>query len=191
MINFDFHQFAKGGKLEKLENLLRPQLKLHWEDFDVFAQGEDVSPRFQKGTLRMNCLDCLDRTNTVQSFLALEVLHLQLESLGLSSKPVADRCVESFKAMWSLNGHSLSKMFTCRSCRPTASSSRASPAAAAAAFLHTGPTGARAFHHRLSRALRPLQALRPMAPGGQSQRRRPFRGITKIPSGAFSSTLNC
>lgn len=112
MINFDFHQFAKGGKLEKLENLLRPQLKPHWEDFDVFAQGEDVSPRFQKGTLRMNCLDCLDRTNTVQSFLALEVLHLQLESLGLSSKPIADRFVESFKAMWSLNGHSLSKMFT-------------------------------------------------------------------------------
>ncbi|XP_036727622.1 synaptojanin-2 isoform X4 [Balaenoptera musculus] len=112
MINFDFHQFAKGGKLEKLENLLRPQLKLHWDDFDVFARGENVSPRFQKGTLRMNCLDCLDRTNTVQSFIALEVLHLQLESLGLNSKPIADRFVESFKAMWSLNGHSLSKMFT-------------------------------------------------------------------------------
>ena len=45
MINFDFHQFAKGGKLEKLENLLRPQLKLHWDDFDVFARGENVSPR--------------------------------------------------------------------------------------------------------------------------------------------------
>uniref|UniRef100_A0A452SQD9 phosphoinositide 5-phosphatase n=1 Tax=Ursus americanus TaxID=9643 RepID=A0A452SQD9_URSAM len=112
MINFDFHQLAKGGKLEKLENLLRPQLKLHWDDFDVFAKGENVSPRFQKGTLRMNCLDCLDRTNTVQSFVALEVLHLQLESLGLNSKPIADRFVESFKAMWSLNGHNLSKMFT-------------------------------------------------------------------------------
>ncbi|XP_019499736.1 PREDICTED: synaptojanin-2 isoform X3 [Hipposideros armiger] len=112
MINFDFHQFAKGGKLEKLENLLRPQLKLHWDDFDVFTKGENVSPRFQKGTLRMNCLDCLDRTNTVQSFIALEVLLLQLESLGLSSKPIPDRFVESFKTMWSLNGHSLSKMFT-------------------------------------------------------------------------------
>ncbi|XP_055289054.1 synaptojanin-2 isoform X2 [Moschus berezovskii] len=112
MINFDFHQFAKGGKLEKLENLLRPHLKLHWDDFDVFSRGEHVSPRFQKGTLRMNCLDCLDRTNTVQSFIALEVLHLQLESLGLNSRPIADRFVESFKAMWSLNGHSLSKMFT-------------------------------------------------------------------------------
>nr|XP_054414350.1 synaptojanin-2 isoform X2 [Pongo abelii] len=112
MINFDFHQFAKGGKLEKLETLLRPQLKLHWEDFDVFTKGENISPRFQKGTLRMNCLDCLDRTNTVQSFIALEVLHLQLETLGLSSKPIVDRFVESFKAMWSLNGHSLSKVFT-------------------------------------------------------------------------------
>ncbi|XP_048210324.1 synaptojanin-2 isoform X3 [Perognathus longimembris pacificus] len=112
MINFDFHQFAKGGKLEKLENLLRPQLKLHWDDFDVFAKGENVSPRFQKGTLRMNCLDCLNRTNAVQSFIALEVLHLQLESLGLNSKPIVDRFVESFKAMWSLNGHSLSKVFT-------------------------------------------------------------------------------
>ncbi|XP_063488730.1 synaptojanin-2 isoform X6 [Symphalangus syndactylus] len=105
-------KFAKGGKLEKLETLLRPQLKLHWEDFDVFTKGENVSPRFQKGTLRMNCLDCLGRTNTVQSFIALEVLHLQLETLGLSSKPIVDRFVESFKAMWSLNGHSLSKVFT-------------------------------------------------------------------------------
>ncbi|XP_052606849.1 synaptojanin-2 isoform X4 [Peromyscus californicus insignis] len=112
MINFDLHQFAKGGKLEKLENLLRPQLKLHWDDFGVFAKGENVSPRFQKGTLRMNCLDCLDRTNTVQCFIALEVLHLQLESLGLNSKPIIDRFVESFKAMWSLNGHGLSKVFT-------------------------------------------------------------------------------
>ncbi|XP_027702434.1 synaptojanin-2 isoform X2 [Vombatus ursinus] len=112
MINFDFHQFAKGGKIEKLENLLRPQLKLHWDEFDVFAKGENVSPRFQKGTLRMNCLDCLDRTNTVQCFIALEVLHLQLESLGLNSKPVTERFVESYKAMWSLNGHNLSKVFT-------------------------------------------------------------------------------
>ncbi|XP_053448742.1 synaptojanin-2 isoform X1 [Nycticebus coucang] len=112
MINFDFHQFAKGGKLEKLEYLLRPQLQLHWEDLDVFTKGENVSPRFQKGTLRMNCLDCLDRTNTVQCFIALEVLQLQLKSLGLSSKPIVDRFAESFKAMWSLNGHSLSKVFT-------------------------------------------------------------------------------
>ncbi|XP_012859933.1 synaptojanin-2 isoform X1 [Echinops telfairi] len=112
MINFDLRQFAKGGKLGRLEHLLRPQLKLHWEEFEVFARGENVSPCFQKGTLRTNCLDCLDRTNTVQCFIALEVLHLQLESLGLHSKPIVDRFVEAFKAMWSLNGHGLSRVFT-------------------------------------------------------------------------------
>uniref|UniRef100_A0A8C3CBE6 Synaptojanin-2 n=1 Tax=Cairina moschata TaxID=8855 RepID=A0A8C3CBE6_CAIMO len=112
MINFDYHQFAKGGKAEKLENLLRPQLKLHWEDFGIFAKGENVSPRLQTGTFRMNCLDCLDRTNSVQSFVALEVLLTQLESLGLNSKSIVERFVESYKAMWTLNGHNLSRVFT-------------------------------------------------------------------------------
>ncbi|NXP55697.1 SYNJ2 protein, partial [Heliornis fulica] len=112
MINFDYHQFAKGGKTEKLENLLRPQLKLHWEDFGIFTKGENVSPRLQTGTFRMNCLDCLDRTNSVQSFIALEILLAQLESLGLNSKSVVERFVESYKVMWTLNGHNLSRVFT-------------------------------------------------------------------------------
>ncbi|NXJ67133.1 SYNJ2 protein, partial [Rostratula benghalensis] len=112
MINFDSHQFAKGGKAEKLENLLGPQLKLHWEDFGIFTKGENVSPRLQTGTFRMNCLDCLDRTNSVQSFIALEVLLAQLESLGLNSKSIIERFVESYKVMWTLNGHNLSRVFT-------------------------------------------------------------------------------
>ncbi|NXU50323.1 SYNJ2 protein, partial [Turnix velox] len=110
MINFDYHQFAKGGK--KLENLLGPQLKLHWEDFGIFTKGENVSPRLQTGTFRMNCLDCLHRTNTVQSFIALEILLAQLESLGLNSKSIIERFVESYKVMWTLNGHNLSRVFT-------------------------------------------------------------------------------
>ncbi|KGL91106.1 Synaptojanin-2, partial [Charadrius vociferus] len=112
MINFDYHQLAKGGKTEKLENLLGPQLKLHWEEFGVFAKGENVSPRLQTGTFRMNCLDCLDRTNSVQSFIALEILLTQLESLGLNSKSIIERFVESYKVMWTLNGHNLSRVFT-------------------------------------------------------------------------------
>ncbi|XP_074846408.1 synaptojanin-2 [Carettochelys insculpta] len=112
MINFDYHQLAKGGKIEKLENLLRPQLKLHWDEFGIFTKGKNVPGRLQTGTLRMNCLDCLDRTNSVQSFIALEVLHTQLESLGLNSKSIVDRFVESYKAMWTVNGHNLSRVFT-------------------------------------------------------------------------------
>ncbi|NWH59297.1 SYNJ2 protein, partial [Geococcyx californianus] len=112
MINFDYHQFAKGGKTEKLENLLRPQVKLHWEEFGTFTKGKNVSPRLQTGTFRMNCLDCLDRTNSVQSFIALEILLAQLESLGLNSKSIIERFVESYKVMWTLNGHNLSRVFT-------------------------------------------------------------------------------
>ena len=32
----------------------------------------------QKGTFRINCIDCLDRTNVVQGLLAKRILHIQL-----------------------------------------------------------------------------------------------------------------
>ncbi|XP_072265470.1 synaptojanin-2-like [Pyxicephalus adspersus] len=113
MINFDYHQIVKGGKIEKLENMLKPQLKLNLEEFGVYTEGENLTKRVQKGTFRINCLDCLHRTNGVQAYIALEVLRTQLESLGLGDmKPVMERFEESYKSMWSANGHNLSMIFT-------------------------------------------------------------------------------
>ncbi|OCT79994.1 synaptojanin-2-like isoform X2 [Xenopus laevis] len=113
MINFDYHQIVKGGKIEKMDNLLKPQLKLDLEEFGVFTRGESLTPRLQKGAFRMNCLDCLHRTNSVQSYIALEVLRTQLESLGLvDMKSVVERFEESYKTMWSANDHNLSMIFT-------------------------------------------------------------------------------
>jgi hypothetical protein len=37
----------------------------------------------QKGVFRVNCIDCLDRTNVVQSAFGREVLCSQLEALAL------------------------------------------------------------------------------------------------------------
>jgi len=42
----------------------------------------------------------------------IQVLLAQLESLGLNSKSVIERFVESYKAMWTVNGHNLSRVFT-------------------------------------------------------------------------------
>ncbi|XP_044145242.1 synaptojanin-2-like isoform X2 [Bufo gargarizans] len=113
MINFDYHQLVKGGKIEKLEHLLKPQLKLNIEEFGIFTKGENLPKRLQNGTFRINCLDCLHRTNGVQAYIALEVLQTQLESLGLvDMKSVVDRFDESYKSMWSVNGHNLSMIFT-------------------------------------------------------------------------------
>ncbi|KAM9316149.1 synaptojanin-2 [Gastrophryne carolinensis] len=113
MINFDYHQNVKGGKIEKLENLLKPQIKLNLDEFGVFTKGVNLTKRIQNGSFRMNCLDCLHRTNSVQAYIALEVLRTQLESLGLvDMKSVVDRFEESYKSMWSVNGNNLSLIFT-------------------------------------------------------------------------------
>ncbi|KAK1800390.1 hypothetical protein P4O66_005620 [Electrophorus voltai] len=68
--------------------------------------------RCQTGTLRLNCLDCLDRTNSVQAFFALEMLPQQLEAMSLTEKPqLVARFQEVFRTMWSLNGDSISKIY--------------------------------------------------------------------------------
>ncbi|XP_023373215.1 synaptojanin-1 [Otolemur garnettii] len=66
----------------------------------------------QSGTVRTNCLDCLDRTNSVQAFLGLEMLTKQLEALSLAEKPqLVTRFQEVFRSMWSVNGDSISKIY--------------------------------------------------------------------------------
>ncbi|XP_078261878.1 synaptojanin-2-like [Rhinoraja longicauda] len=113
MINFDYSHIAKSGKVEKLHSLLKPQLQEHKERFGFFTSGERVHLRLQTGVFRTNCLDCLDRTNIVQSYVALEVLYYQLESLGMAGKKsVVERFVEFYRTMWSVTGHNFSKMFT-------------------------------------------------------------------------------
>ncbi|XP_007896485.2 synaptojanin-2 isoform X1 [Callorhinchus milii] len=110
MINFDYHHCVKEGRLE---SLLRPQVQHSLKEFCFFTSGQNISPCYQTGTHRTNCLDCLDRANNVQTYFGMEVLLRQLESLGLSSKKsVVERFEEFYKTMWSLNGHNLSKMIT-------------------------------------------------------------------------------
>ncbi len=42
---------------------------------------------FQKGVFRTNCIDCLDRTNVVQSLLASQNLATVLHRLGILKSP--------------------------------------------------------------------------------------------------------
>ena len=42
----------------------------------------------------------------------IQILLAQLESLGLNSKSIVERFVESYRVMWTLNGHNLSRVFT-------------------------------------------------------------------------------
>lgn len=44
-------------------------------------------PTFQRGVLRSNCIDCLDRTNVAQYAYGLGALGRQLHALGLLDSP--------------------------------------------------------------------------------------------------------
>ncbi|XP_066115610.1 synaptojanin-1 isoform X3 [Saccopteryx bilineata] len=111
MVNFDYHQMVKGGKAEKLHSVLKPQVQKSLDYGFFHFDGQEVR-RCQGGTVRTNCLDCLDRTNSVQAFLGLEMLAKQLEALGLAEKPqLVTRFQEVFRSMWSVNGDSISKIY--------------------------------------------------------------------------------
>uniref|UniRef100_A0A8C3VT39 Synaptojanin-1 n=1 Tax=Catagonus wagneri TaxID=51154 RepID=A0A8C3VT39_9CETA len=111
MVNFDYHQMVKGGKAEKLHSVLKPQVQKFLDYGFFYFNGTEVQ-RCQSGTVRTNCLDCLDRTNSVQAFLGLEMLTKQLEALGLAEKPqLVTRFQEVFRSMWSVNGDSISKIY--------------------------------------------------------------------------------
>nr|XP_056714898.1 synaptojanin-1 isoform X2 [Euleptes europaea] len=111
MVNFDYHQMVRGGKAEKLHSVLKPQIQTFLECGFFYFDGKEIQ-RYQDGTIRTNCLDCLDRTNSVQAFIGLEMLTKQLEVLGLAEKPqLVTRFQEVFRSMWSVNGDSVSKIY--------------------------------------------------------------------------------
>lgn len=66
----------------------------------------------QRGCIRTNCLDCLDRTNCVQTFLGLDILNEQIQVLGFTDKRQANsRFEEVFRQMWVNNGNEVSKIY--------------------------------------------------------------------------------
>lgn len=55
------------------------------------ANGDHIKPpKLQKGVLRTNCIDCLDRTNVAQYAYGLAALGQQLHALGAISTPKVD-----------------------------------------------------------------------------------------------------
>ncbi|CAG2054275.1 unnamed protein product [Timema podura] len=110
-IIFDYHQECRGGNTKNLAKL-KSKIDKYLDSFSVFFAKEDIVLSEQKGTLRTNCLDCLDRTNCVQTFLGLETLGKQLAFLQLMEKPqIVSRFEEVFRQMWINNGNEVSKIY--------------------------------------------------------------------------------
>lgn len=107
---FDFHGVCKGMKFENvsiLMNTIGPFMDEHkWT-----TQQDNQIVQSQTGVLRVNCMDCLDRTNVTQSASAGEILGKQLQELGLSINLKTDPKTAWFNTLWADNGDAISRQY--------------------------------------------------------------------------------
>uniref|UniRef100_A0A8C9X6C1 Inositol polyphosphate-5-phosphatase F n=1 Tax=Sander lucioperca TaxID=283035 RepID=A0A8C9X6C1_SANLU len=67
----------------------------------------------QEGIFRVNCMDCLDRTNVVQAAIARAVMEQQLKKLGVMppEQPLPLKCYRIYQIMWANNGDTISRQY--------------------------------------------------------------------------------
>lgn len=115
-ISFDFHRHCRGRRLLLVEQHLQENglsgnmikgMRYFWFD----SHGLVCE---QRGIFRINCIDCLDRTNIVQRAIALQVLDTQLIRLGLLPPEIgheSNHCRKVMQLMWANNGDILSRQY--------------------------------------------------------------------------------
>ncbi|KAF7991334.1 hypothetical protein HCN44_002896 [Aphidius gifuensis] len=109
---FDFHEYCRGMHFENLQILVNAlagvlgEMGYCWYD----NQGPICT---QKSVFRINCIDCLDRTNVVQTALGKTVMEMQFSKLGLippdGTLPTDIR--QTFQLLWANNGDIISKQY--------------------------------------------------------------------------------
>ncbi|XP_027891482.1 phosphatidylinositol-3-phosphatase SAC1-A isoform X2 [Xiphophorus couchianus] len=80
---FDFHKECSHMRWDRLQILVDAvaETQDEYSYFMVNSDGKTLTQ--QKGVFRSNCMDCLDRTNVIQSLLARRSLQSQLQRMGV------------------------------------------------------------------------------------------------------------
>ncbi|XP_036402985.1 phosphatidylinositide phosphatase SAC2 isoform X1 [Megalops cyprinoides] len=111
-VSFDFHEHCRGMKFENVQTLtdaisdIITDMRWGWVDqAGVICQ--------QEGIFRVNCMDCLDRTNVVQAAIARVVMEHQLKKLGVMppEQPLPLKCYRIYQIMWANNGDTISRQY--------------------------------------------------------------------------------
>ncbi|XP_059428242.1 phosphoinositide phosphatase SAC8 isoform X2 [Corylus avellana] len=111
-VSFDFHHYCGNSNFDNL-NVLYDQISEDFEKqgyFLIDAEGHIVEE--QKGVIRVNCIDCLDRTNVTQNFLGQKSLNVQLQRIGVLTPT---ECISmfaeeyrKFRTLWAEQGDEIS-----------------------------------------------------------------------------------
>ncbi|KHN79064.1 Phosphatidylinositide phosphatase SAC2 [Toxocara canis] len=111
--SFDFHFHCRALRFHKVNDLISAlgellrQMAFCWVD----KSGQMV--REQRGIVRTNCVDCLDRTNVVQCAISQAVCLVQAQKLGLVG-PLGDsphQLTRAIQSLWADNGDAISRQY--------------------------------------------------------------------------------
>ncbi|KTF81439.1 hypothetical protein cypCar_00030889, partial [Cyprinus carpio] len=114
-IAFDFHKECSKMRWHRLQILVDAVSDMQ-EEFGYFMVSSDGKVMSeQSGTFRSNCMDCLDRTNVIQSLLARRSLQSQLQRMGVLH--VGQKIEEQadfekiYKNAWADNANACAKQY--------------------------------------------------------------------------------
>jgi hypothetical protein len=122
-VYFDFHNETKGLQwhrvqflVDQLHDALEKQQYFRGVDMPADLEGRLEVRNHQTSVVRTNCMDCLDRTNVVQSSLARAALNRQLTDLGVLSRGetfTSDPAFEVlFRKIWADNADVVSTSYS-------------------------------------------------------------------------------
>ncbi|KAJ2806317.1 Inositol-1,4,5-trisphosphate 5-phosphatase 1 [Coemansia helicoidea] len=110
---FDYNAEVRGGNFDRVQTLVR-RLEPTLADFGYFvadsATGEAL--HFQRGVQRTNCIDCLDRTNVVQSVVSRAVIGEYLRASDGVPRHTVDAVMGGLGKLWGANGDAVSQLYT-------------------------------------------------------------------------------
>ncbi|KAJ3443316.1 phosphatidylinositide phosphatase sac1 [Anaeramoeba flamelloides] len=118
-IVFDFHKECSKMRWYNLKKLM-DQINEDIDDYSYYADKFNSTDlqiqKQQTGTFRTNCIDCLDRTNVVQSLIERRTLNDQLiflNILGSEEKFETNQAFEFyFKNLWADHADAISKSYS-------------------------------------------------------------------------------
>ena len=108
---FDFHSICRGMKFENVSQLV-DTLGSKMDEFGMTVERNGGIEKKQKGVARTNCMDCLDRTNVVQSAFGQRALEQQLQEEGYEVDLRMDQSTQWFNTLWADNGDAISKQYS-------------------------------------------------------------------------------
>jgi hypothetical protein len=111
---FDFHKECSKMRWHRLE-ILMGRLADEQKKFGYFMIRDSSVLTQQSGVFRTNCIDCLDRTNVVQSMFASRALHDQFVKLGIQEEGERIDSLREFHTLfrntWADNADYLAKQY--------------------------------------------------------------------------------